>query len=89
MCGMRLAENSGPKKSPSGHHRTTLSSYIFATKARIVGIDNRKKLVTQQYVHQMSPQYGELMAESDWRVWGPHHISAGIASWQRYCTAVK
>jgi len=28
------------KKSPSGHHRTTLSGHIFATKARI---DNRKK----------------------------------------------
>ena len=28
------------KKSPSAHHRTTLSGYIFATKARI---DNRKK----------------------------------------------
>jgi len=35
------------KKSPSGHHRTTLSDYIFATKARI---DNRKKHVKQQYV---------------------------------------
>jgi len=30
------------KKSPSGHHRTTLSGYIFATKAHI---DNQKKLV--------------------------------------------
>jgi len=28
------------KKSPSAHHRTTLSSYIFATKAYI---DNQKK----------------------------------------------
>jgi len=28
------------KNSPSGHHRTTLSGYIFATKAHI---DNRKK----------------------------------------------
>ena len=28
------------KKSPSAHHHTTLSGYIFATKARI---DNRKK----------------------------------------------
>ena len=35
----------GRKKSPSGHHRTTLSGYIFATKARI---NNRKKLVKQQ-----------------------------------------
>jgi len=28
------------KKSPSAHHRTTLSGYIFATKALV---DNRKK----------------------------------------------
>ena len=32
------------KNSPSAHHRTTLSSYIFATKACI---DNPKKLVKQ------------------------------------------
>jgi len=30
------------KNSPSGHHRTTLSGYIFATKARI---DNREKML--------------------------------------------
>jgi len=30
------------KDSPSGHHRTTLSGYIFATKTRI---DNRKNLL--------------------------------------------
>jgi len=36
------------QKSPSGHHRTTLSGYIFATTARI---DNRKKkLFKQQYL---------------------------------------
>ena len=39
-----LAENTGRKKScqksPSWHHRTTLSGYIFSTKALIV---NRKK----------------------------------------------
>jgi len=43
MCCTRLAENTGHKsrqKSPSRHHRTTLSGYIFTTKARI---DNRKK----------------------------------------------
>jgi len=46
------------KISPSGHYRTTLSGYIFATKARI---DNRKKkLAKQLYVFHMSPQYGEL-----------------------------
>jgi len=44
MCCTRLAENTGRKKiaknSPSGHHCTNLSGYIFTTKA---GIDNQKK----------------------------------------------
>ena len=35
------------KYSPSAHHGTTLSGYIFATKALI---DNRKKFVKQQYI---------------------------------------
>ena len=55
MCCTRLAANTGRKKSrqksPSRHHRTTLSGHIFATKAYI---DNRKKLVKQQYLHYMS-----------------------------------
>jgi len=47
-------------KLPSGHHRKTLSGYVFATKA------NRQleKLVKQQYLLQMSPQYGELWPTS-------------------------
>jgi len=62
MCCTQLAENTGRKKVAKnrhlhGHHRTTLSAYIFATKAFI---DNLKKPVMQQYVFQMSPQYGEL-----------------------------
>ena len=48
---------------PSGHHRTTLSGYIFATKARI---DNGKKLVKQQYLLHMSPQYVELQPTRGW-----------------------
>jgi len=46
---------------PSGHHCTTLLGYIFATKAHI---DIGKKLVRQQYVLHMSPQYGELRPTS-------------------------
>jgi len=42
LCCTRLAENTGRKKSPFRHHRTTLSGCIFATKACI---DNRKKIV--------------------------------------------
>jgi len=45
------------KNSPSGHHRTTLSGYIFTTK---VHVDIGKKLVKQQYLLHMSSQYGEL-----------------------------
>jgi len=41
MYCTRLAGNAGRKKSPSGHHRTNLSGYIFATKALI---NNRKKI---------------------------------------------
>ena len=51
MCCTRLAENSWrknyAKKSPSAHHRTTLSGYIFATKACIV---KEKRLVKKQYL---------------------------------------
>jgi len=51
------------KNLPSGHRRTTLSGYIFATKACI---DNRKKLVKQQYLLHMSSQYGELRPTNGW-----------------------
>ena len=58
----RLAENTGRKKSPSKHHRTTLSGFIFAIKARI---DNRKKkLVKQQYLLHMSSHYSVLQPTS-------------------------
>jgi len=40
VCCTRLAGNTGCKKLPFWHHRTTLSGYIFGTKACI---DNRKK----------------------------------------------
>jgi len=58
------------KKSPSGHHRTTLSGYIFATKARI---DNRKNLLSSKYLLQMSPNmvsFDSLAAEIGPVVWG-------------------
>jgi len=59
-----------PQKLPSAHHRRTLSGSIFAAKACI---DNRKKLVKQQYLpicpHNMVI-VGPLTPEIDWRVWG-------------------
>jgi len=69
MCCTWLAGNAGRKKiainSPSSHYRTTLSSYIFASKACI---DSQQKLVKQQYLPppHMSSQYGELQRTNGW-----------------------
>ena len=58
------------QKSPSGHHRTTLSGYIFATKACI---DNRKKTLSSNISstcpHNMV-NFGPLAAEIVSLVWG-------------------
>jgi len=53
----------GCKKSPSAHHRTTLSGCIFATKACI---DNQKETFKQQYLLHMFSQYGELWPTNSW-----------------------
>jgi len=88
-CCTRLAENTGRKshqKSPSGHHRTTLSGYIFGTKAR----QSEKKLLNSNVslrVHNMA-NFGVLAAEICCEFEAPVQISTGFASWQRYCTAV-
>jgi len=76
MCCTRLAEKYRTqkiaKKSPSALHRTNLSGHIFAPKARI---DNRKKIVKQQY-HPTCPHnmmnFDPLAAEPEIvsLVWG-------------------
>jgi len=52
-------------------HRTTLSGYVFATKACI---DNRKKNLLNSNVAPTCPHnmvnFGPLAAEISWRVWG-------------------
>ena len=75
MCCARLAENKGHKKScqklPSGHHRTTLSGYIFATKAFI---DNRKKNLLSSNTSSSYPDnmvnFDLLVADIVSLVWG-------------------
>ena len=69
-CWTRLAEIQDAKtrqKSPSGHHCTTLSDYIFATKAHV---DNRKKTVQQQYLLDMSSEYGKVWPTNGWDRFG-------------------
>jgi len=59
------------QKSPSGHHRTTLSGYIVATTARI---DNRIKNLLSSNIFSTCPQnmvnFGPLVAEIVSLVWG-------------------
>jgi len=74
MYCTRLAGNAGrkkiAKKSPSGHHRTTLSGYVFATKACI---DNRKKIFITSNTSSTCPHntvnFGLLAAEIVSLVW--------------------
>jgi len=76
------------QKSPSGHHPTILSGYIFATKTCI---DNRKKIVKQQYLLHMPHNmvnFDPLAAEIVSGEFGaPQLFSTTSASWLRYCTA--
>jgi len=51
-------------KLPSGHHRTTVSGWIFSTKACIDC--RKKKFVKQQYFLHMSPQYDRPTSGWDW-----------------------
>ena len=59
------------QKSPSGHHRTTSSGYIFANKACI---DNRKKNLLSSNISSTCPHntanFGPLAAEIVSLVWG-------------------
>ena len=72
MCCARLAEIQDAKidkKSPSGHHPTDLSGYIFATRACI---DNLTKLLSSNISstrpHNMV-NFGPLAAEICSLVW--------------------
>jgi len=59
------------QKSPSGHHPTTLSGYIFATKACM---DNRKKNFLSSNIYPTRPHnmvnFGRLATEIISLVWG-------------------
>ena len=71
MCCTRLDENTGRKKLPFWHHRTTLLGYIFGTEACI---NNREKNVLNSNTSSTCPDnmvnFGLLTAEICWRVRG-------------------
>jgi len=67
---LQIQDAKNRQKSPSGHHPTSLSGYIFATKAFI---DNRKKLLSSNMSStcpHIMVNFGPLAAETRWRVWG-------------------
>ena len=63
MCYTWLAENTRRKKSPSGHHCTTVSGCIFQLR-HVSTI--RKKIVKQQYLLHLSSQHGKLRPTNGW-----------------------
>ena len=75
------------QKSPSGHHRTTSSAYIFATKAHRQSAKNLLSSNTFSTCPYNMVNFGPLSAEILSLVWSPLQISTGFASWQRYCMA--
>jgi len=70
-AGWKHRTQKSRQKSPSGHLRTTLSGYIFTTKAHI---DNRKKNLLSSNMFSTCPHnmvnFGTLAAEIDPVDWG-------------------
>jgi len=61
MCCKRLAGNTGRKKVTKNRRLGTIAQLCRATSSQLRHVSTiEKKLVKQQYVLQMSPQYGEL-----------------------------
>jgi len=72
-CSLKIQDGKIAKNRHLDTIVRTLSGYVFATKACI---DKRKKLVKQQYVFHMFPQYGELRPTNGWdRLAGLGHLS--------------
>ena len=67
MCCTRLAANTGRKKVAKNRHLGTIAQLWRAISSQLRHISTiGKKLVKQQYLLYMSPQYGELRPTSGW-----------------------
>jgi len=76
-CCMRLAENTGCKKSPKICHLRTITQLCWAISSQLRHVSTvGEKLVKQQYVLHMSSQYGELRPTSGWN----HFVGLGHPS---------
>ena len=64
-CCTRLAANAGPKKVAKNRHLGTIPQLCRAISSQLRHVSTiGKKLVKQQYLLYMSPQYGELRPTS-------------------------
>ena len=71
ICFMRLAENTGCKKNAKNHHLGTIAQLCRAISSHLRHLSRiGKKLLKQQCVLQMSPQYGELWRTNGWDRFG-------------------
>jgi len=67
MCCTRLAENTGRKNDEKTRHLGTIAQLCQAISSQLRHVSTiREKLVKQQYLPQMSLQYGELRPTSGW-----------------------
>jgi len=67
MCCSRLAANTGRKKVAKNRHLGIIAQLFRAISLQLRHISTiGKKLVKQQYLLYMSPQYGELRPTSGW-----------------------
>ena len=64
---MRLAGNTGCKKFAKNRHLGTIAQLCRAISSQLRHVLTiGKKIIKQQYVLHMSPQYGELWPTSSW-----------------------
>ena len=71
MCCMWLAENTGHKNDAKNRHLGTITQLCRAISSQLRHVSTiGKKLVKQQYLLHMSPQYGELRPTSGWDRFG-------------------
>ena len=65
MCCTGLAANTGRKKVAKNRHLGTVAQRCLAISLQLRHVSTiRKKLVKQQYLPYLSPQYGELRPTS-------------------------
>jgi len=71
MCCKRLAGNTGRKNDAKNRHLSTIAQLCRTISLQLKHISTiGKKLIKQQYLLRMSPQYRELAAEIGPVVWG-------------------